>query len=36
MMNNYRAEMIAAISRLVEIPSVFSESTEYPFGPAVT
>lgn len=35
MMNNYRAEMIAAISRLVEIPSVFSESTEYPFGPAV-
>lgn len=35
MMNNYRAEMIAAISRLVEIPSVFSESTESPFGPAV-
>lgn len=35
MMNNYRAEMIAAISRLVEIPSIFSESTEYPFGPAV-
>lgn len=35
MMNNYRAEMVAAISRLVEIPSVFSESTEYPFGPAV-
>lgn len=35
MMSNYRAEMIAAISRLVEIPSVFSESTEYPFGPAV-
>lgn len=35
MMSNYRAEIIAAISRLVAIPSVFSESTEYPFGPAV-
>lgn len=35
MMNTYRAEMIAAISRLVAIPSVFAESTDYPFGPAV-
>lgn len=35
MMNTYRAEMIAAISRLVAIPSVFVESTDYPFGPAV-
>ena len=35
MMNNYRAEMIAAISRLVEIPSVFAESSDYPFGPQV-
>lgn len=35
MMNHYKAEMIAAISRLVEIPSVFAESSEYPFGAAV-
>lgn len=35
MMNNYRAAMIAAISRLVEIPSVFAESPDFPFGPAV-
>ena len=35
MMNSYRAAMIAAISRLVEIPSVFAESPDFPFGPAV-
>ena len=35
MMNHYKAEMIAAISRLVEVPSVFAESSEYPFGAAV-
>lgn len=35
MMNHYKAEMVAAISRLVEIPSVFAESSEYPFGAAV-
>lgn len=35
MMNHYKAEMIAAISRLVEIPSVFAESSKYPFGAAV-
>lgn len=35
MMNHYRDAMIAAISRLVEIPSVFAESSDYPFGPAV-
>lgn len=35
MMNHYKAEMIAAINRLVEIPSVFAESSEYPFGAAV-
>lgn len=35
MMNTYRAEMIAAISRLVAIPSVFAESSDFPFGPAV-
>lgn len=35
MMNHYRDAMIAAISRLVEIPSVFAESNDYPFGPAV-
>lgn len=35
MMNTYQAEMIAAISRLVAIPSVFAESPEFPFGPAV-
>lgn len=35
MMNHYKAEMIATISRLVEIPSVFAESSEYPFGAAV-
>lgn len=35
MMNHYKAEMIAAISRLVEIPSVFAESSECPFGAAV-
>ena len=34
-MNQYRAEMVAAVSRLVEIPSVFSESSKYPFGPDV-
>lgn len=33
MMSNYQAGMIAAISRLVAIPSVFSESKDYPFGP---
>ena len=35
MMNKYRNEMIEAISRLVAIPSVFAESSEYPFGPEV-
>lgn len=33
MMSNYQAGMIEAISRLVAIPSVFSESKDYPFGP---
>lgn len=35
MMRKYQDEIVAAVSRLVEIPSVFSESSEYPFGPAV-
>ena len=35
MMNQYRNEMIKAVSRLVAIPSVFAESNSYPFGPEV-
>lgn len=35
MMNQYRDEMITAVSRLVAIPSVFAESSRYPFGPEV-
>lgn len=35
MMNQYRNEMIKAVSRLVAIPSVFAESSSYPFGPEV-
>lgn len=35
MMNQYRNEMIKAVSRLVAIPSVFAESSTYPFGPEV-
>lgn len=35
MMNRYRNEMITAVSRLVEIPSVFAESSDTPFGPEV-
>lgn len=34
-MNAYRDAMVAAVSRLVAIPSVFAEDTATPFGPQV-